>query len=273
VPATALPRVLRAGFSPIKGTRHLSLPEVALDEYGAVGDRRLCLVDVERRRVLRTVQHPALTAVLAEERDGVLTITLPDRRSVSAAPEPTPHRLVCDYWGRPAELTVLEGPHTALLADYLGRPLALAAAPPRAVVYGAGVTLVARSSLDDLARRSDVASAALDAARFRATFVLDTGESCYAEDEWAGREIALGTAVVRIGAPIGRCAVIDIDPGTGQRDTRLLRTLAAYRPRNDVGEPCFGVYAEVVRPGVVRACSRPRSPEPPVPPAGTLTPP
>ncbi|GAA3835991.1 MOSC N-terminal beta barrel domain-containing protein [Brevibacterium ammoniilyticum] len=51
---------------------------------------------------------------------------------------------------------------------------------------------------------------------------------------------------VRIGAPVPRCAVIDLDPVTGKRNARLLATLAATRTTNRAGEPFFGVYAEVV---------------------------
>lgn len=256
------PSVLRAGFAPVKGTRHLSLDVVRLDQYGAVGDRRLCLVDVAARQVLRTVQHPALVPVSAREEGGILTVTLPDGRSTSGPIEPGTDRLTCEYWGRPADVALLAGPHAALLSDLLGRPMALAAAPPRAVVYGAGVTMVTRASLEDLAGRVGSAGGSpttVDPARFRATFVLETDEPAYAEDAWAGRELALGSAVVRVGAPIGRCAVIDVDPATGQRNGRLLRSLAAYRPRTEAGEPCFGVYAEVVRPGTVRAASPGRS--------------
>jgi uncharacterized protein YcbX len=243
-------RVLRAGLTPLKGTRHLSLGAVRLDAYGAAGDRRLCLVDVTARRVLRTVQHPTLTAVHAQETDGALSVTLPDGRTATAPTEAGQERLTCDYWGRAAELTLVEGPHAALLSDYLGEQVALAAAPPRAVIYGAGVTLVAQATLDDLAERT---GAPVDPARFRATFVLDTGEAAFAEEGWAGRELRLGEALLRVGEPVPRCAVIDIDPTTGQRGSRLLRTLASYRPLNAAGEPCLGVYAEVVQPGLVPA--------------------
>ena len=252
------PRVLRAGFAPVKGTRHLSFEQVRLDEYGAVGDRRLCLVDVAARQVLRTVRHPTLMGVVAHEQDGVLTVALPDGRAAVGPIEAGADRLTCEYWGRPADVTLLAGPHAALFSEHLGRPVALAAAPPRAVVYGAGVTLVTRASLDDLGGRvgsAGTAGVTVDPARFRATFVLQTDEPAYAEDAWGGRELALGTAVVRVGAPIGRCAVIDVDPATGQRNGRLLRSLAAYRRRNEAGEPCFGVYAEVIRPGTVRTLS------------------
>lgn len=261
-------RVLRAGLSPVKGTRHLSLPQLQLEPYGATGDRRLCLLDITARAVLRTVQHPALVTVHAELRDGVLTVSLPDGRTATAAMEAAieaagGERLVCDYWGRPAELDVLAGPDAgriaALFAERLGKPVALALAQPRAVIFAAGLTLVTQASLADLAAR---AGQTIDPARFRATFVLDAGHTGepnaepYAEDGWSGSELRLGEAVVRVGGPIGRCAVIDVDPVTGARDGRLLRALAAYRPRLSTGEPAFGVYAEVVQPGVVPVTPR-----------------
>lgn len=242
-------RVLEAGFSPVKGTRHLPRPSVRLEEYGAVGDRVLCLVDVPTRRVLRTVQHPGLVAVVARLEDGVLGVALPDGRTVAAAAVPTGERLVAEYWGRDASLELLDGPHAELFSAHLGRPVRLAAAPPRAVVFGAGVTIVAASSLADLAERAGVP---VEPGRFRATLVVDTDAAPYAEEGWLGREVAVGSAVVRIGGPIPRCAVIDVDPITGQRGSGLLRTLAAYRPRTSAGEPCFGVYAEVVAPGTVQ---------------------
>jgi uncharacterized protein YcbX len=51
--------------------------------------------------------------------------------------------------------------------------------------------------------------------------------------------------------PIPRCAVIDHSPATGEKDARVLKTLASYRPRNSAGEPAFGIYAHVTRAGDV----------------------
>ena len=65
------------GFSPVKGTRHLPLERLELDERGPVGDRSWCFVDVAARRVLRTVQHPSLIAVVAAATGGALELTLP----------------------------------------------------------------------------------------------------------------------------------------------------------------------------------------------------
>jgi len=233
------------GFTPVKGTRHLVQPGAAFDDAGPVDDRRYCLVDVERRRVLKTVENPSLLAVVARRRGEDLEIALPDGRTARAVPEPTRTTLTCSYWGRPTELALTEGPHAALLSSWLGRPVRLAEADRGAVVYGAAITIVATASLRDLGRRAGHPDLIAEASRFRATALVET-ETPYIEEGWQGRRMTLNGLAVRIGAPVPRCAVVDLHPATGQRDGRLLKTLAAYRRSNAAREPFFGVYAEVV---------------------------
>jgi uncharacterized protein YcbX len=241
--------VRAAGFAPVKGMRHLSLPSVELDERGPVGDRAWCLVDVAARRVLRTVQHPSLVGVVATVADGVLSMTLSSGESVAAVPVPTGEALGCDYWGRTVPLALTSGPHAELCSRFLGQDVRLAAPPRGGVVFDAPVTVVGTASLRDLSTR---VGRLVEAARFRATLVVETDEP-YVEDSWLGTEVAVGRAVIRIGGPIPRCAVIDHHPETGVKDARLLKALVASRPTNAAGEPMFGVYADVVRPGVWRA--------------------
>jgi uncharacterized protein YcbX len=246
-------RVVRAGFAPIKGTRHLAHDRVVLDAQGIVGDRGFALVSVDetdpaRGRVLRTVQHPSLVAVRAELAGDLLEVDLPDGETASAEPAVTGERLTCDYWGREVELELIDGPHAALFSRWLDRPVRLARARRGDVVFAGAVSVVTTASLRDLARQ--VGQDALDAARFRPNLVVDADEP-YAEDTWLGREVRVGGATLRIGVPIPRCAVIDSDPETGERDVRLLKTLASHRPLNRAGEPAFGVFAEVITPGAV----------------------
>lgn len=235
--------VRTAGFSPVKGTRHLALPRVELDEQGPVGDREWCLVDVEARRVLRTVQHPLLMGVVARADGRVLSLTLPSGESVAAEPSPSGEVITCDYWGRQVQLALTDGPHARLLSEHLGQDVRLAAAPRGGVVFAAPITIVGTASLRELGE--DV-----EAARFRATLVVETDEP-WVEDGWLGRELRAGDALIRIGLPIPRCAVIDHHPETGIKDRRLLKSLVRRRPVNRAGEPMFGVNAEVVRPGIV----------------------
>jgi uncharacterized protein YcbX len=249
---TDVPELLvrSAGFAPMKGTAHRPHDVVELGPSGAVGDRSLCLVDLEQRRVLRTIQNPRLLTVVARRDGDLLELTVPGGDPVSAAVEPTGERVTCDYWGRPVDLDVLAGPHAGTLAEHLGREVTLAASPPAGVVFdGPTVTVVGSASLRDLGERTGLDLLA-EAARFRATLVVET-EVPYVEESWLGRDLRVGGALLRGGVPIPRCAVIDHSPVTGERDARLLKTLAGYRPRNRAGEPVFGVYAQVTAPGRV----------------------
>lgn len=253
--------VVSFGYAPVKGTRHIDRPDAVVDAHGPVDDRRYCLIDVDRRQVLKTVQNPSLIGILATVHGGggadgqELELRLPDGRSASAVPEPTGETLTCDYWKRKVELTVTEGPHAALASDWLGRPVRLARAPRGDIVFGSPISIVTTASLRDLAARIDHPDLLAEAARFRATVVVDTDQP-YVEETWQGQEKILTgsgfansgvtTLLVRIGAPIPRCAVMDLHPVTGERGPRLLKTLAGYRPKNEAGEPLFGVNAEVV---------------------------
>jgi uncharacterized protein YcbX len=245
--------VAAVGFAPVKGLRHTSYDEVVLDRHGAVGDRAFCLVDVAGRRVLKTVQNPSLVAVRAAWDGSRLALVLPSGEAASAAPQPTGEELVCDYWGRPATLSLLDGPHAALVSSYLGADVRLAAAPPGQVVYGAPVTLVSLASLRSLAAGLGRPGLADEPARFRPTMVVDDLDP-WAEEDWVGRTVRVGAAVVRINALVPRCAVVDLDPATGVPDAPVLKALAGRPDPAPPGAPelPFGLDAFVVTPGVVR---------------------
>lgn len=237
------------GFTSIKGTRHLVRPDAEFDDWGPVGDRRYCLIDVEKRQVLRTVQHPSLLAVVAQFHGDELETTLPDGRTVCAVPKTHGQSLTCEYWGRPVEAELLQGPHDVLLSSWLDKPVRLAQVPRGDVVYGEPLSIVSTASIADLGERLGDSDLLAEAARFRATFLVTTGIP-YIEETWTGQEMSLSNGVrVRIGEAIPRCAVIDLDPHTGVRGSRLLKTLAKHRGGNDKGEPFFGVYARVVGAG------------------------
>lgn len=244
--------VTRAGFAPMKGTRHTAYAEVRLDPLGPVGDRRFCAVDADRHRVLRTMQHPELVALVARVEGGELVVDLPDGAAHSWSTSPGGEDLTCDYWGRAVRLGLLDG-DTSALAAYAEVPgLRLALAPPAQVVYGAPVSIVTTASLADLSTRTGRTA---QAERFRPTFVVETDEA-YAEDGWTGRRLRIGEAEVEVRGAIPRCVVIDLDPVTGRKDGSLLRALAGHRPTNPSREPWFGVDASVVQPGTVRPGDR-----------------
>ena len=72
------------------------------------------------------------------------------------------------------------------------------------------------------------------------------------EDDWLGRQVRVGDAVVRVLERVARCAITTQDPRTGERDLDTLRLIDGYRPRDPAGGICFGVWGDVVQPGRVR---------------------
>ena len=246
--------VSRIGFTPVKGGRHREYGYVDLAHAGPVGDRVFCLVDVARARVLRTVENPTLLRTAAAWDSGTLTTNLPGER-VTGVPVPTGEVLEVDYWGRTAAVEVVTGPWAAAYSRHLGRDVVLArSTKPGEVVYGASVSLVTTGALAELARRHGTP---VQDAAFRATFTVTTdGDS---EDARAmadmtdgrpsRRRFQVGTAEIEVRAAVPRCAIVDLDPRTGERAAGVLQALARYRRGRDA--VTFGVDAVVSKPGRV----------------------
>ncbi|MDV3456383.1 MOSC domain-containing protein [Sphingomonas sp. HF-S4] len=87
----------------------------------------------------------------------------------------------------------------------------------------------------------------LDPRRFRINLRI---ESDLPVSDWQGLRLAFGTgedaAVVQMAAPIPRCVLVTIDPDTGAKEPRVLRTIA-----REFGNT-YGVYASPSRPGLIR---------------------
>jgi MOSC domain-containing protein len=77
-----------------------------------------------------------------------------------------------------------------------------------------------------------------DVRRFRPNVLISSDAG---EEEWVGAELRIGGVRLRVDERDVRCAVVNVDPDTAERDPRVLKAVA----------PCFGVYATVVEPGRV----------------------
>ncbi|GAB5536606.1 MAG: MOSC domain-containing protein [Rubricoccaceae bacterium] len=86
----------------------------------------------------------------------------------------------------------------------------------------------------------------LDVRRFRPNLIVEaSGTEPYPEDAWVGSTLRIGTLTFRIDKRDGRCAVVNVDPSSGQRDPATLRAIAQERGA------CAGVYGTIVEPGRV----------------------
>ena len=85
--------------------------------------------------------------------------------------------------------------------------------------------------------------------RFRPNIVvqLPSGEKGFAENDWIGHTLAIGTAVrLNITGSCGRCVMTTLAQGDLPKDPGILRTAAQHNHAN------VGVYAVVARGGMIR---------------------
>lgn len=252
--------VARLSLTPLKGTAHTVPSRLTFDEHGPRDDRRFCLVDLQRARVLRTVENPALVGVHASYDGSQLAIRLRDGSTVSGVTRQLGESFTVDYWGRRANVTVVEGPWAMALSRVVGHEVVLAEVTrPGEVVFGGAVVLLTTSSLREVASRvgRELAGEALldDSERFRSTIVIDTGAApAFVEDGWEGCDVSLGEVTVRVRGAVPRCAVVRISPRHGGIDEAdPLGALASDRTELNMRgrEVVFGVDADMVLPGTV----------------------
>jgi len=95
----------------------------------------------------------------------------------------------------------------------------------------------------------------LDRRRFRANiFVESEGTEPFLEDGWVGGTLAFGDGDPRPAVSVmerdPRCVMINIDPETGEKDSRVFKTVGRLNKAD------AGVYATVIRTGTIRVGDR-----------------
>jgi len=180
----------------------------------------------------RGAKAPALMATSAhsDEAAGTLTLSHPDRPDLCFDPD-REARAFLD-WVRP--LMPQDRARSVRIVRVAGRGMTDTEFP--------SVSLINLASGEDLSRRM---GQPLSPLRWRANIHLD-GLEPWAEREWIGRRLRVGTAELTIREAIGRCLATAANPETGIRDAD---TLAALETR--FGHRDFGIYAEVTGTGTV----------------------
>ena len=244
-------RVAWISFSPVKGFALGQLEQCELGESGIAGDREFFLVDEDDRLV--NSKGLGVLQQIVPHYDGAadLTLAFPDGTTVS---QEIAFNGAVDarFWGAALPVRVVDGPWSEAISEFAGRRLRLVKAPTQAPdrLRSGAATLLGTGSLRAMARVLGVEE--VDGRRFRMNFGVD-GAGEHEEDEWIGRRVRLGEAIVIPQGNVGRCAVTTQNPETGSPDLDTLKALAAYRQDLETTEPLpFGVYAAVAQPGRVR---------------------
>ena len=236
--------------TPVKGLALRQLDECELTELGVAGDRQFFLVD-ENDRLVNSKGLGVLQQIVARFDDETLALEFPDGTTV-AQQVGLDGSLDALFWGVTVPVRVVEGPWSEAISDFAGRTLRLVRPPGPAPdrMRGGAATLLGTASLEAMARVLGIDE--VDGRRFRMNFGID-GLEKHEEDDWLGRRVRLGDAIVVPQGNVGRCAVTTQNPETGKPDLNTLKALAAYRGELESTEPLpFGVHAAVAEAGRVK---------------------
>lgn len=235
-------RVTEIFRHPIKSHGRESLASVALIAGQTMPYDRLWAVAHERseadgsiwaacRNFTRVAGSPALAAISAEldEASETLTLRHPARTDLTFRPDEDCTRLLAWLEGftpqnRPQPVRLLRGATRGFTDSERGHLTLCNRASHRAVEETIGHPLAIE--------------------RWRGNLWID-GAPAWAENNWIGREIRLGGAVLKILARTQRCLATHANPETGERDAQVLTALDSFGHRD------FSVKAEVVRDGTV----------------------
>ncbi len=246
--------VTELSLTPVKGTRLQSVDRIRLEADGVRENRRFYLIDA-RDRLANGKRLGALTTIISAYDDDArrLSLHFPDGTVVDQ-PVTIGDSVQTKFYAHRAQGRIVEGTFSAAVSEWVGEPLRLVEAvePGGAVDRGvAGVaSLISTASLTRLAQAADEPS--VDARRFRMLIEFD-GVSAHAEDAWAGRQVAVGDALIEVRGHVGRCLITSRDPESGEIDLPTLDVLRDYRGEERGTEALpFGIYGSVLRAGEVR---------------------
>ena len=273
---------------PVKSMRGVRLEQGEFTERGLVGDRAYAIIDADTGKVASAksvrlfpdlfgcraefVEPPRLDDELPQVR-----ITLPDgtsvtsdsndvdrvlsaffRRDVTLA-RAAPDDFTIDQYHPDVEDADPAGHRDTVVEQKLGSAFFAEAGLASPVPVGSffdlfPVSVLTTSTLDQLTKLQPDSS--FDARRFRMNVIVDTKEAGFVENNWIGRELAIGGAIrLNVALPDPRCVMTTLAQEELPRDTEILRTLVRHN-RIQVGDaglfPCVGVYAVVRASGNLR---------------------
>lgn len=225
--AAAVATIAELWRYPVKGMRGERIASLALDAWGVADDRRFAIRSSGAplgKPMLRGAERAAMLLFAASMEGEQVTVTTPGGERFPV--------------GAPGLLDAMQ----AVLPGGYGLSLVRSVTPMN------DVRPVALLGLGTVGQLGEEMGAAVDARRFRSNILLAIDDPAgSAEDRLVGCTLRLGdVAEVRVTERTPRCRRVTLDPDTAMADPALMKHLDR---RHD---GCVGIYASVVRTGVVR---------------------
>ncbi|MDQ2933461.1 MAG: MOSC domain-containing protein [Chloroflexota bacterium] len=247
--------VSRLSVTPVRGLALLHPDTVRLEPLGVLDDRRYSLLTPDGR-LFDGTDDGTLVQIRADlsHDPEQLRLTFPDG-SVVGGEVALGELVKIEVHERPFPVRLVMGPWAEAISSFIRRPLQLFRAerdtgePDRNAV-----SIVSEASVEELSRQSGLEHP-VDARRFR-MLVQVAGARPHEEDQWLGRRVQIGESIVRVTRPDPRCVITTQDPDTGLRDFPTLHAIKRYRGLRDGRHLDFGVYADVVEPGMLHVGDR-----------------
>ncbi len=248
---------------PVKSMMGEALNSAQITQRGLFGDRAYALRDMETGKVVSAKnprKWPNLFSYSAAYSSPPATgseappvrVMLPNGSfALSSSPEFA--RTLSATLGRPVTLLTTPPPDPQLeeywpdMEELANRDVVTDEAMPAGTFFDLAVLHVLTTSTLDQLRELNPRSR-FEPRRFRPNLMVDTGDSRgFVENEWVGKEIAIGPEVrIQVFKPCFRCVMTTLAQSDLPKDPEILRTAARHN------EVRVGVYASVVKTGIIR---------------------
>ena len=246
---------------PVKSMMGEEINSAYLTPRGLYGDRSYALIDTLTDKIA-SAKNPSKWPSMFQYRASFnqtpvygsdlppARITLPDGTTVMSN-QPDVDARLSEKLGRPVTIksSVPEAPE---LEEYwpdieglaLKETVTVEAMPEGTFFDLAVLHILTTSTINSL--RNKYADGRFEVRRFRPNVVVEVSDDVeFAENDWIGKEVAVGGAVLQITGPCPRCVMTTLPQYDLPKDPGILRTAAKY---NDAH---VGVYAAVKVSGPV----------------------
>jgi len=233
---------------PVKSLQGETLAEASVENSGLLGDRKWGIVDLDTGMVLTARRVPMLLLARARLTRTGVEIALPDGE-ILTGPSADADDALSKWIGRQVRLTNAESMDAGVgefFADATDDNSEVVSwtMPSGRFVDALPLLVVTTASLRK--GRALHPDGAWETRRFRPNIVIEVDDEGWVEDQWCGRAVRIGTAVVQPVAPCARCTMVTRPQPGLDRDLDVFKTLSRHHGAT------FGVWTAVQAPGTVR---------------------
>jgi uncharacterized protein YcbX len=246
---------------PIKSLGGIALQSSKVEERGLQYDRRWMLVDEQNKFITQRL-HPEMALLKVEINNNLLTIKNTQNKLSPLTIPLLPYdeeAINAQIWNDNVTALKYNSDVNRWFAEAIGFKCSLVFMPDSAkrivdpeyaqnklvgFADGYPFLIIGEESLNDLNKRM---AEPLPMNRFRTNFVFSGGKS-FDEDNW--KTIKIGDIVFHPVKPCGRCVITTINQKTGTKGIEPLKTLAAFRQKDN--KVMFGMNLVADGTGYVR---------------------